>query len=157
MAEIVSRQAALLASSTAGYKMRAADAGKVQWFVVTSPAVAAWGDGDTCGGRVRIPKGSRPLSGGLSSNAALGASVVMDVGLRAYKPDGTGAAIDADGIAVGIDVAAAGVDSLNNGAFLASGAETVTTEDAELYFTLRAANPTDNAQVRVEVPFLVPG
>lgn len=149
MTEIVSRQAAKIAAQT---KLQPGEAfGKVRVAVITSPATAAWAQGDTIGSGIPIPIGSRILANGYVSNGALGTSVTLDVGIRNFK---TKVAIDADGIAAAVDVAAAGRSVLNNGALLTAGVEYITTEVCELYATLGGANPTDNIQLRIEVPFL---
>lgn len=150
MAEIVSRQAASVA---AGTKRTGADIGKPTVVVITSPATAAWAQNDTIASPMIIPAGSRILANGYASFEAFGASVVLDVGLRKVS-DGT--AVDADGIAVGVDVSSAGRAVLNSGALVKDGVEYLTTVDTYLYATLGGANPTDDKQIRIEVPFLFP-
>lgn len=153
MAEIVSRQAALVAAGTKALGPTMGT-GKATWVVLTSPATAAWAQNDTIASPILIPKGSRILSGGFVSREAMGTSVTLDVGLRKASDNST--AIDADGIAAALDVSAAGVSLLNTGALVAAGKEYVTTEDSYLYATLGGANPTDDKQIRIEVPFLFP-
>jgi len=157
MAEQTSREAARLASSTYGYKMHAASAGKLRASRISGPATVAWAQNDTCGNRDRIPKGSRIL-GAFVSCADMGTSVTMDVGLRAWTSDGTGAAVDADGIVAALDVATAAVSGAlhSTGALCTAGAEYTTTADTEPYFTLGGANPTDDALVAVTVLYLAP-
>lgn len=153
MAEIVSRQAALVAAGT--NKLRPTmGIGEPKVVVITSPATAAWANGDTIASPHVIPKGSRILSNGYVNCADMGTSIVLNVGLRKVS-DGT--AIDADGIAVNVDVATAAVRAiLNNGALVVDGAEYITTEDSYLYATLSGGTPTANAQIKIEVPFLFP-
>lgn len=158
MAEQVSRQAARLAASANGYKQRAADCGKVSMVTITSPATVTWANGDTLGSGVRLPIGTRILLNGYVSCADMGTSITLDVGLRAYKPDYSGTAIDADGIAAAVDVATAATRAvLNNGALIKDGAEYVCTQDSEIYLTLAGGTPTANAQLRIEVPVIFPG
>lgn len=145
MAEIVSRQAAKVA---ANQKMAPNEAyGKKRVVVITSPATAAWAENDTIASPVVLQPGTRVLCDSFVSHGAFGASVVLNVGLR--KPDGT--VIDADGIAASVDVSAAGRSALNNGALVAGGVDYVLTEPAVIFATLAGGNPTDDAQLRIEV------
>lgn len=152
MAEITSRQAAAIASRG---KMSPSSAGIVRSSVITSPAAVAWAQGDTCGNRDRIPAGSRIL-GAFVSNAALGASVTMNVGLRQWTADGSGAAIDAAGIISALNVSGAVNGFSGGGTFVTGGAEYVTAVDTEPYFTLAGATPTANAQVKIAVLYVAP-
>jgi hypothetical protein len=151
MPEFNSRQAAKIA---AGTKLGAGESGgTIRSVVLTSPAVAAWAQNDTMASGVPIPIGSRFLSMSYVSNEALGSSVALDVGIRNFE---TKVAIDADGIGAAVAVATAGRSLLNNGALVAAGIESLTTVVSEVYATLINANPTDNAQWRVEVFYLSP-
>ena len=147
MPEITSRQATSIA--TRG-KMRPGSADSIRASVITGPDVAAWAQNDTCGNRDRIPAGSR-IMGAIVNCAAMGATVALDVGLRVWTPDGTGAAVDADGIVAALAVATATNAYAGTGALVANGAEYITTVDCEPYFTLTGANPTDDADIRVTV------
>jgi hypothetical protein len=151
MAEFDSRQ---LTSLEASPKVKGApyDHGQVSVACATTPATAAWAQNDTWNTGIIIPKGSRILRSGRLSHGIFGASVTMHVGIRAM--DGT--VIDVDGIAASLDVAAAGVKELDGGSLFASGVAYVTTQDSEVYCTLNAANPTDNAQAEVEIHWLAP-
>jgi hypothetical protein len=153
MPEFASRQVTALAgSATSPGKMRPSDAGgRVRTVVITSPATAAWAQNDTIGSGFKLPIGSRFLSASFVSHEAMGSSVTMDVGIRNFDSK---VAIDADGIAAAVSVASAGRTSLNNGALVAAGVEYRTTEVAEVYATLTGANPTDNAQFRIEVHYV---
>jgi hypothetical protein len=155
MAEQTSREAARIASAAAGYKMRAASSGKVRASVITGADVVAWAQNDTCGNRDIIPAGSRMI-GAFVSNGALGASVTMDVGLRAWTKDGTGAVVDVDGLVDGLDVSAAQSTFNASGSMVAGGGDSVTTVPTEPYFTLLGANPTDDVDVRVTVLYIAP-
>lgn len=155
MAEITSREAARLASSSAGGKVKATSSGLLRISTITGPDTAAWAQNDTCGNRDRIPKGAK-LLGAFVSNAAMGTSVTCDVGLRAWTKDGTGAALDADGIVAALAVASAQSSFAASGALVAAGAEYSVTADAEPYFTLGGANPTDDADIRVTVLYVAP-
>lgn len=150
MAEITSRQAARIAAG----KSLPSDYGKVRCVVTTSPATAAWADGDIVASGQRLPPGTRFMCNSFASHDAMGASVLLDVGIRDWV---TKVAIDADGIASGIDVSAAGRDALHNGDLVKIGAESQTTVASEVYFTLRGAAATANKQIRVDVVCLVPG
>ena len=150
MAEITSREAARLASTSAGGKLKAASVSLLRSSVITGPDIAAWAQNDTCGNRDRIPAGSRVL-GAFVSCAAMGTSVTLDVGLRNWTSDGTGAAVDADGIVAALAVSSATSAFAGSGALVAAGAEYVTAVDTEPYFTLTGANPTDDADIRVTV------
>jgi len=150
MAEIESRQAAKVAARS---KMSPNEAyGKKRVIVITSPATAAWAQNDTIASPQLLPAGTRFTCNSFASHAAMGASVTLDVGIR----DVNGDAIDADGIADGIDVSAAGRSALNNGALVAAGAEYVTTEPCYVYATLGGGDPTDDAQIRIEVEVVTP-
>lgn len=150
MAEIDARQVTNIESSPR-VRNKASDYGKIMVACATTPATAAWAQNDTFNTGIIIPKGARILRSGRLSHAAMGSSVTMDVGIRAVD-DGT--VIDVDGIADGLDVAAAGVKELDGGSLFAAGVGYVTTEDAEVYCTLLSANPTDDAQFEVEIHFL---
>lgn len=157
MAEQTSREAARIASSTYGYKMHPTSGGVLRATRISGPATVAWAQNDTCGNRFRIPKGSRIL-GAIVYSADMGTSVTLDVGLRAWTADGTGTAVDADGIVAALDVSAAAINGAfyATGALVAVGAEYLTTSDTEPYFTLGGANPTDDALIAVEVLFEAP-
>lgn len=148
MAEFNSRQAALVA---AGSKTLSNSVGKLRTLVITTPATAAWAQNDTLASGIRLPKGVRFLASSFVSHEAFGASVTLDVGIRNFD---TKVAIDADGIASAVAISSAGRSALNNGALVAAGVESLTTADTEVYATFIAANPTDNAQLRIEVHYL---
>lgn len=99
----------------------------------------------------RVPVGSRFLSDAIVSCAAGAATSVLDIGLRKSR-DGT--VIDADGLAVGIDIAAAGAKDALNGALIANGAEYVTTEEVDVYATVRVAAMPANQALKVEIPYV---
>lgn len=153
MAEQTSREAARLA--TVGNKIRAASSGPVRVSRISGPATVAWAQNDTCGNRDRIPAGSRIL-GAIIRSGDMGTSITLDVGLRAWTPDGTGTAVDADGIVAAADVATAAVNGslLATGALVAAGAEYVTSVDTEPYFTLAGGNPTDDTLIAVDVLYV---
>jgi hypothetical protein len=154
MAEILSREATRVASPANGGKLRAASSGYCSASVITGPDVVTWANGDVCGNRDIIPAGARIL-GAFVSNAAMGASVTLDVGLRASTNDGSiGAAIDADGIVAALAVSSASSVFAGTGAFVAAGAEYVTAVPSEPYFTLAGGTPTANADIRVTVVYV---
>lgn len=149
MAEFNSRQAALIA---AGSKTLSNSLGKLRTLVITTPATAAWAQNDTFASGIRLPKGVRFLASSFVSHEAFGASVTLDVGIRNF--DGAKTVIDADGIAASVAISSAGRSALNNGALVAAGVESVTTAETEVYATFTGANPTDNAQLRIEIHYL---
>jgi hypothetical protein len=150
MAEQVSRQAAKVAART---KMSPNEAyGKKRVVVITSPAAVTWAQGDTLASPQLLPVGTRFTCGSKVSNAAMGTSVTLDVGIR----DKNGVEIDADGIAAAMAVASAGRSALDNGALVKDGAEYVTTVPCYVYATLGGATPSANAQIRIEVEVVTP-
>lgn len=153
MAEQTSREAARLASTAAGGKLRAASSSTTAASVITGPATVTWANGDTIGNRDLIPPGSR-IIGAFVSNAAMGASVVANVGLRAFTADGTGAAVDAAAVVSALSVASAQSSFVASGTYTAAGAEQVTTVPTEPYVTLSGATPTANAAIRVAVLYV---
>lgn len=156
MAEIVSREAAKVA---AGTKLTNDEAlGRMQVLSISSPATAAWAQNDTIASPVVLPVGTRIL-GYRVFHGALGASVTMDIGLRQANAAGT--VIDADGIADGLDIAAAGVktETTTPGVLVTVGTNTIyrTTVPAVVYATLLTANPTDDVQFRIDIYVALPG
>jgi|GEM_PF-1085119 len=152
MAEIDARQVPNIESSPR-VRNPASDYGKLMVACATTPAAAAWAQNDTFSTGIIIPKGSRILRSGRLSHGVFGAATTLDVGIRSAA-DGT--VIDVDGIADGLDIAAAGVKELDGGSLFASGVSYVTTQDVEVYATFLTANPTDNAQLELEIHFLPP-
>lgn len=152
MPEFDSRQLAGR-ESTPPVKVPPYDHGRVQVAVATTPATAAWAQNDTWNTGIIIPKGARILRSGQFQHGAWGSSVTADVGIRALS-DGT--VIDVDGIADGLDIAAAGAKALNSGSLFTNGASNVMTQDVEVYVTLLSANPTDNAQAEIEIHWVGP-
>jgi len=150
MAEISSLQAADYAAGRKTVSNKALCKKRV--LVITSPTTAAWAQGDTIASPVLLPAGTRFGAGSLASHGALGTSVTLDVGIR----DKNGTAIDADGIASAVAVASAGRTALNNGALVAAGVDYVTSVPCYVYATLGGANPTDDAQIRLEIEVLLP-
>jgi len=151
MAEIVSRQAAKVAART---KMSPNEAyGKKRVVVITSPATAAWAQNDTIASPQILPVGTRITSSSYASHTAFGTSVTLDVGLRHAT---TGVEVDLNGIAASADISAAGRTILNSGALVAAGVEYVTTVPTVVVATLTGANPTDDAQIRIEVEVITP-
>jgi hypothetical protein len=157
MAEIVSLEAAKVAANT---KMRNDEAlGKVSVVTITSPATQVIAQNDTIASPVKLPVGTR-IVGYRAQFGAHGASTVLDIGLRQANAAAT--VIDADGIADGIDISSAGdVDDTDGaaGAFLTVATQTIyrTTVESYIYASYLAANPTDNAQLRIDVFVVLPG
>lgn len=153
MAEIESRQAA---NTAAGTKLRNHEAlGRLHMLTISSPATAAWAENDTIASPILLPAGTRISGLGKVFHEAFGTSVTLDIGIR----DKDGTAIDVDGIADGLDIAAAGITDANNGVLVDENSPEgyITTEPAYVYATLLSANPTDNAQLRIDLPVLLPG
>lgn len=153
MAEIVSKQAAIVAAGTKNLAPKMG-VGKKAVYVITSPDTAAWEQGSTIANPKKLPKGSRILCDSFICCQDMGTSITCDVGLRKAS-DGT--AIDADGIAAAVDVATAAVRAAaNNGALVKDGVEYITTEDSYIYATLNGGVPSANAQIRIEVSVMLP-
>lgn len=153
MVEIVSRQAANVA---AGTKLKNHEAlGRLHSLLISSPATAAWAQNDTIASPVLLPAGTRITGLGKVFHEAFGASVVLDIGLR----DKDGTVIDVDGIADGLDISGAGITDANNGELVDENAPQgyVTTVPAYVYASLLGANPTDDAQLKIELPVVLPG
>lgn len=152
MAEIVSTQAAAVA---AGTKLSNVEAlGRLHMVSINSPATAAWAENDTIASPVVLPVGTRITGLGKVFHQAMGTSVTMDIGIR--QVDGT--VIDVDGIADGLNVAAAGITDANTGLKVNDVASVyVTTVPCVIYATLLSANPTDDAQFRIDIPVVLPG
>lgn len=150
MTEIVSRQVSTLTgtATTSGKVSPASGYGRRRVIVITSPATATYAATDTIGSGIRLPVGTRFLSGSHVSHEALGAGITMNIGIRNFD---TKAVIDSDGIGAAISVAAAGVSAANNGALVAAGVESLTTVPTEVYATLMGGTPTADAQFRIEV------
>jgi hypothetical protein len=98
-----------------------------------------------------VPKGARFTLFGLVSCSAGTASSTMDVGLKSLK---TGVAVDADGLAVAVNIAAAGQKTANGGALITNGAEYIATEDLILYGTIAGAAPPSGQAIVVDVPYV---
>jgi hypothetical protein len=104
----------------------------------------------------RLPRGSRIQRRSMTVSCSAGtASSVLDLGLRSTR---TQVAIDADGLAVGIDIAAAGEKSPASsaiGALLLNGADDyVTTEEVDVYGTVRGANPPAGQSIVAELNYI---
>lgn len=146
MAEIDSRQKDKI---DAGTKLLPSEGNaRVYCAIFQTPAAAAWAQNDVLASGIRIPPGARILPISYSVNSAFGSSVTADVGLRDWI---TKAEVDLDGIADGIDIAAAGADLLNTGVLVASGATSATAVATEPVVTFLSANPTDDAQMTVYI------
>ena len=154
MAEINSREAAAVAS---GGKMKNSEAlGRLHMVTIKSPAEAAWAQNDTIASPVVLPPGTRITGLGKVYHEAMGGSVTMDIGLR--QVDAAKTVIDADGIADGLSVAAAGTKDANGGALVsAPNGGYITTVPSQIYATLLSANPTDDAQFMIEIPVVLAG
>jgi hypothetical protein len=99
----------------------------------------------------RIPIGSRILANGVVSCAAGTANCALDIGLRETF---SGVVVSATGLAVAVDVAAAGVKSINTGAYIAAGAEYVTLVECDVYATVKAAALTANQALKFEIAYV---
>ena len=154
MLEIHSREAAKV---LAGKKMRNDEAlGRQHVISISSPATAAWSQDDTIASPVRLPVGTRIL-GAVIYHSAMGSGVKMNIGLR--QTDANQSVISSDGIAKAINVASAGQTAARNGELVTVGTHTLyrTPVESEIYAQLTSANPTDNAQFRIDITVVLPG
>lgn len=126
--------------------------GRQRVLVATLPAThAAYAVNDTIllG---RVPVNSRFLTGAIVSVGGAGtASSTLDIGTRVTK---TGVVVDADGIAVGVDISAAGKITADTGALIAAAADSITATDVDVYATVKGAVLAANQQLRVEIPYV---
>lgn len=149
MAEVNTTQAAKLAAHT---KLAPHEShGRVRILASKMPAAYAQLAIDDTIFIGRLPVNSRILGTGIVSCAAGTATGVLDIGLRKTS-DGT--VIDADGIAVGVDIAAAGNKAANTGLLIKDGAEYVTTEEVDVYATAKTAVVAANQALKFEIPYV---
>ncbi|HWU35461.1 MAG TPA: hypothetical protein VN023_09535 [Methylovorus sp.] len=120
------------------------------FFAQTPAAYAAQAVGQTVDFGV-IPAGSRILPTGKLSAAAGAASSTLDIGLK-NASDGT--VIDADGLAVGVNLTAAGVKDVNGGALVGAGVGYVTPVDVIVYGTFAGATNTANQQFCLNLEYI---
>ena len=155
MAELISKQVAAMAAGTTGVgkAINGFSFPKTRKIKIHAPTTQVNAQNDTMGSGVALPIGTRFGLGSIVSHAAQGTSVTLDIGIRNFK---TKVAIAAAGIGSALAVAASGRTAANNGTLLIDGADSVTTEVSEVYFTYTGANPTDNAQMCVEVEVHLP-
>ncbi len=99
----------------------------------------------------RVPAGSRFTGNNLVSCAAGTASCTLSIGTRSTA---TQVVASATAIASGIDVAAAGQKSANNGALIASGLEYITTEEVDVYATVAGAVLAANQPLKFEIEYV---
>jgi len=155
MAEIVSRQVAAMAAGLTGFAKPLTNLvfAKKRVITITAPTTQVIAQNDTIASGIALPVGTRFGLSNWVSHQAQGTSVTLDVGIRNFA---TKVAIDADGLGALVAVAAAGITQFATGALVAAGADYVTTEVSEIYATYIAANPTDNAQMRLDIEVLLP-
>lgn len=150
MAEVKSRQSTQVDATK---KVMPADAhGRRRIVVITTPAAFTAALNDTMGSGAVIPPGARFTMGSRVSCAAGAASSTISIGFR--HPD-TKAVFDATAIASGVDIAAAGEKTANNGTKVAAGIEHVTTQAVEPYITFTGAAPQANQAIRVEIEYVL--
>lgn len=99
----------------------------------------------------RVPAGTRFLADGIVSCAAGTASSTLDIGLRATA---TGVVISATALATGLDIAAAGVKNISTGAYIAAGAEFITTVETDVYATVKGAVLAANQSLKFELYYV---
>lgn len=99
----------------------------------------------------RIPAGSRILGTGIVSCAAGTASSTITIGLRETA---SGTVLSATGLATALDVAAAGVKAVNTGAYIAAGAEFITTVETDVYATVGGAAIAANQSLKFELHYV---
>jgi hypothetical protein len=105
----------------------------------------------------RLPRGFRIVRGSVRVSCSAGtASSVLDLGTRLNTPAQT--VIDADGIAVGIDIAAAGEKTpagAGIGAFFLNGADDQPPAgEVDVYGTVRVAAPASGQVIVVEFGYV---
>jgi hypothetical protein len=93
-----------------------------------------------------LPKGARIRKDWRLNCGAGTATSTMHIGLR--KKDGT--VIDADGLGVSVDIAAAGYKVVDGGALIAAGEEYITTEAVEVYGTVNVAVLAASQKITLE-------
>jgi hypothetical protein len=98
----------------------------------------------------RIPAGARILGDGIVSCGAGTATCTLDIGLRETA---TGTVLNATGLATGVDVAAAGIKPIANGAYITAGAEYVTLVECDVYATVKTAVLAANQALKFEIPY----
>lgn len=96
----------------------------------------------------RVKANSRFLGTGIVSCGAGTASSTISIGLRSTR---TQTVISATALATGLDIAAAGVKAVNTGAYIAAGAEYVTTEEVDVYATIAGAALAANQSLKFEL------
>ncbi len=132
--------------------MPAESHGRQRVLVATLPAAhAAYPVNDTIVLGV-VPVNSRFLTGGVVSVGGAGtASSTLDIGVRNANTKVVG---DADGIATGVDISAAGKIAADTGALIAAAADYITPHDVEVYATVLGASLAANQQLRIELPYV---
>ena len=156
MAEIVSQEAAIVA---AGNKITNDVAlGRIKVVTISTPASAAYAQDDTIASPVALPVGSR-IIGFKVFHGAFGAGTQLNIGLR--QTDAAKTVISANAIATVLDIAAVGNKSEASGAggylTVANNTITRTPEVSNIYATFANADPTDDAQLRIDVMVALPG
>ena len=126
--------------------------GRQRVLIATLPAVhAAYAIGDTIF-LGRAPVNSRFLTGGVVSVGGAGtAGSKVDIGTRVTN---TGVVVDADGIAVDVDISAAGKITADTGALIAAAADAITGVTVDVYATVKGAALAANQQLRFEIPYV---
>jgi hypothetical protein len=144
-----------MAAALSGSKFLAGEqGGKARRFFsrIVFPAGGAISDTVYFG---RLPRGARIVRNSIVVSCT--ASSVLDIGTRLTAPPNT--VLDADGIAVGVDIAAAGQKLPTGaviGAFLLNGADdTVQTAEVDVYGTVRVAAPASGQALAVEFQYSV--
>lgn len=99
----------------------------------------------------RVKAGTRFLGHGIVSCAVGTASSTISIGLRETA---TGTVISATALATGLDIAAAGIKSINTGAYIAAGAEYVTLKECDVYATIAGAALAANQSLKFEIPYV---
>ena len=158
MAEVTSLEAAKVA---AGTKLRNDEAlGRLHVVTISSPlaaAATAWAQNDTIASPVNLPVGTRFVDCWVH-HEAMGTSVTMDIGIRQANTAQT--VIDVDGIADGLNVAAAGQTHGINGVMInvsATQAIYRTALVSNIYATLLSADPDDGQVFRIDVTVALAG
>lgn len=151
MAEIKSVQAAKITATTNRAKLNPNEShGRVRlMFAELAATHSAVSINDTILFGT-IPQDARIIDV-VVSNASGTASAALDIGVRKTKDLSV---IDADGISVAVDVAAAGTKSAPTGALIANGATYITPAEVDVYATVKGAAIAANQALNVKVLYV---
>lgn len=150
MAEVNTVQGAKI---VAGKKLMPADShGRMRILIATLAAThAAYAVNDTIF-LGRVPANTRLLLGGVIGVADAGtAASTVDIGIRNTQ---TGEVIDADGIAVGVDIATAAVVKCDTGDLIAKASVYTTPMEVDIYATVKGAALKADQKLKFQIPYV---